>query len=144
MMAKTAVIKMTYQKFAKIAEPYICIKNEKQHKKVLAFIEELLQDAHDDDHDPINGLIELISHAITHYEEGLEELKHFEKGATKGPADLAMLRLLIDQHGLGVSDFPEIGDKSLISKILSTERNLTKRHIQKLSKRFKVSPALFF
>ncbi len=39
-------------------------------------------------------------------------------------------------------DLPATG--SLVSRILSGERNLTKKHIQALSKRFGISPAGFF
>jgi HTH-type transcriptional regulator/antitoxin HigA len=60
------------------------------------------------------------------------------------PRDLAVLGVLMDQYGLGVNDLPEIGSKSLVSRILSGERNLTKKHIQALSKRFGINPANFF
>ena len=62
----------------------------------------------------------------------------------KTPADIAMLRLLMNQDELKGTDFPEIGDKTLISKILSGSRRLTKDHITKLAGRFDISPALFF
>ena len=55
-----------------------------------------------------------------------------------------MLRLLMEQHELKGTDFPEIGDKTLISKILNGSRSLTKDHITKLAERFGISPALFF
>ena len=42
------------------------------------------------------------------------------------------------------TDFPKIGNKTLISKILNGRRSLTKEHIAKLSERFAISPALFF
>ncbi len=58
--------------------------------------------------------------------------------------NVAMLRLLMDQHQLGVANFPEIGDKSLISRILSGKRNLTKQHITLSSERFNINPSLFF
>ena len=60
------------------------------------------------------------------------------------PADLAVLRLLMDQHGLGTADLPEIGSKSMVSRVLSGERSLSKKHIQALSKRFGINPGLFF
>ena len=60
------------------------------------------------------------------------------------PADISMLRLLMDQYELNGTDFPEIGDKTLVSKILKGDRNLTKDHIIKLSERFDISPVLFF
>ena len=55
-----------------------------------------------------------------------------------------VLKVLMEDHGLGQGDLPEIGSQSLVSKILSNERQLTKEHIEKLSKRFHVSPAVFF
>jgi HTH-type transcriptional regulator/antitoxin HigA len=60
-------------------------------------------------------------------------------------AGIATLKLLMEQHNLGVADLPEIGSKSLVSKILNKKgRTLTKAHIVALSNRFGVSPALFF
>ncbi len=58
--------------------------------------------------------------------------------------DLVMLRLLMDQRGLGTADLPEIGSKSMVSRVLSGERDLSKKHIQGLSKRFGINPGLFF
>ena len=49
-----------------------------------------------------------------------------------------------ESHELKGTDFPEIGDKTLISKILNGSRSLTKDHITKLAERFDISPALFF
>ena len=39
---------------------------------------------------------------------------------------------------------PLLGSESVVSEVLSGRRGLNKSHIEKLSKRFKVSPALFF
>lgn len=56
-----------------------------------------------------------------------------------------MLRLLMDQHKLVASDLKEeIGGEALISLIKKGERSLTRDHIANLSKRFGISPALFF
>ena len=44
-----------------------------------------------------------------------------------------------------LADLPEIGSKSLVSRILNGRgRNLTRDHIAALSERFGVSPAVFF
>lgn len=59
-------------------------------------------------------------------------------------SDIAVLRVLLDQYHLTLSDLPEIGHKSLVSKILSDDRALTKTHIKKLSQRFNIDPSLFF
>ena len=55
-----------------------------------------------------------------------------------------MLRLLMDQYDLGVADLPEIGSKSMVSRVLSGERSLNKKHIKALSERFGIDPGLFF
>jgi HTH-type transcriptional regulator/antitoxin HigA len=39
---------------------------------------------------------------------------------------------------------PLFGSESIVSEVLSGKRGLNKRHIEKLSRRFKVSPELFF
>lgn len=139
-----AAVKSRYQAFAEVAAPYLNITDEVHHTRALALIEELLQEAEDHERDPLNGLIELLCRAVARYEDNQEALVIFERETAQIPVDVATLRLIMDQRGLGVADFPEIGDKSLISRILSGERNLTKHHIETLSRRFKVNPALFF
>ena len=137
-------LKESYQSFSEVAAPYLHITDDKSYEQALELIEELFEDVQDKDDDPLNGLISLLGHAIARYEEGIEALEEFNKQTNDGPADVAMLRLLMDQHQLGVASFPEIGDKSLISKILSGKRNLTKNHIKLLSERFNINPSLFF
>jgi len=51
-------------------------------------------------------------------------------GNANTPEDVAMLCLLMEQYELKGTDFPEIGDKTLISKILNGSRSLTKGHIK--------------
>lgn len=137
-------LKESYQSFSKVAAPYLHIIDDKSYTQALELIEELFEDAQDKDDDPLNGLISLLGQAIARYEEGIEALEEFRKQANDGAADVVMLRLLMDQHQLGVANFPEIGDKSLISRILSGKRNLTKQHIILLSERFNINPSLFF
>ena len=62
----------------------------------------------------------------------------------KQPANLSLLRILMDQHNLGTADLPEIGSKSMVSPVLSGERALNKNLIKTLSKRFNIEPGLFF
>jgi transcriptional regulator with XRE-family HTH domain len=62
----------------------------------------------------------------------------------KDPTIVA-LKALIKRHELTYADLrEEIGSKSSVSLILSGERNLTKGHIQKLTARFRIPPAVFF
>jgi HTH-type transcriptional regulator/antitoxin HigA len=50
-----------------------------------------------------------------------------------------------DANGLRQKDLASIfGSESVISEVLSGKRDITKAHIEKLSKRFNISPAVFF
>ena len=60
------------------------------------------------------------------------------------PTDLAVIRLLMDQYSLGTNNLPEIGSKSMVSRVLSGERGLNKNHIKALTERFNIDSGLFF
>ena len=59
------------------------------------------------------------------------------------PAEV--LRFLLDASGLSQRDIAtELGSESTVSLVLSGKRALNRDHIAKLSRRFHVSPAVFF
>ena len=69
----------------------------------------------------------------------------FNKRISELDSGAAVLRTLMDQYQLKAEDLrEEIGSKSLVSMILNGSRKLTLEHIQALSKRFKISPEVFF
>ena len=90
------------------------------------------------------SLIEVLSVAIARWEDTSQEFVEFNQRISELDGGVSVLKVLMEQHGLGVADLPEIGSKSLVSKIMNNERSLTRSHIEALSKRFGVSPALFF
>ena len=100
------------------------------------FVDELMEWSrhHKDENAP--SLLSLIASNIETY-----ETQHYP---AKKISSIEMLKFLMDEHGLGQGDLPEIGSQSLVSKILNGERQLTLEHIRSLSKRFGVSPAVFF
>ncbi len=52
---------------------------------------------------------------------------------------------MIERHGLRQRDLaPELGGESVVSEVLSGKRRLNMAHIEQLSRRFRVSPAVFF
>ena len=130
--------------FAQAAAPYFHITDDAHYEEALELVEYLLEEAQDDTDDPLNTIIEMLSQAIEAFEGKHKDLAAFEKRVLKQPADLSMLRLLMDQHGLGTAELPEIGSKSMVSRVLSGERGLSKKHIQALSERFGIDPGLFF
>jgi HTH-type transcriptional regulator/antitoxin HigA len=56
-----------------------------------------------------------------------------------------VLRALMDANDLRQKDLvPVFGSESIVSEVLHKKRSLNRTHIAKLSKRFHVSPAVFF
>jgi HTH-type transcriptional regulator/antitoxin HigA len=56
-----------------------------------------------------------------------------------------VLRFLLEQNELTQRDITdELGSETTVSLVLSGKRPLTREHIDKLSRRFHVSPAVFF
>ena len=73
--------------------------------------------------------------------EAYEEEHHSVPDAS--PAEV--LRTLMDANDLRQKDLaPILGSESIVSEILHGKRELNKTHIRKLSKRFRISPAVFF
>lgn len=143
-MISEQVILNKFIDFTKVAAPVLSLKNEQAYEDALAMVEHLMESVGEQPNKPENILIGLLAHAIKEYEEKEAEISDFVNQSMAEQGDVAMLRFLLSQHQLTLSDLPEIGHKSLVSKILSGERNLTRSHIEKLSKRFHIDPGLFF
>lgn len=142
-MGQLAIVD-AYQAFMATAQPLINIETEEQYEATLETLEQVLESASDTLDDPMNPLIDMLSHAIERYESQDEELVAFIEEAESLPADIALLRTLMSQHHLTGSDLPEIGDKTMVSKVLNGKRILSRQAIEKLSERFDLKPAMFF
>ena len=112
------------------------IHSEKENEHYTAVLEEL-------DHRTGNltpaerRLAELLTLLI----EDFEEKQYSLKPAT----GIEALEELMEANGLKQKDLVEIfGTPSIISEVLNGKRKLTTEHIRKLSRRFHVSPELFF
>ena len=82
-------------------------------------------------------LAELLTLLIEDFEE-----KHYSLKASTG---IEVLEELIEANGLKQKDLVDIfGTPSIISEVLRGKRKFTTEHIRKLSRRFHVSPELFF
>ncbi len=58
---------------------------------------------------------------------------------------MEVLRTLMEANDLRQKDLvPIFGSESIVSEVLHKKRDLNKTHIERLSKRFHVSPAVFF
>ena len=114
------------------------IQTDAEYQNALALMDDLIED-----YEKQRPLIEILSAAIERWENTADEFTEFNQ-RIKALDGIATLKLLMEQHGLSISNLPEIGSNTLVSKVLNGKRNLTKSHIEALSKRFGLSPALFF
>lgn len=81
--------------------------------------------------------IELMTVLIERYES--------ERYPVPEAEPVEVLRFLLEQNGLSQRDVaPELGSESTVSLVLSGKRQLNRDHIARLSRRFNVSPAVFF
>lgn len=83
----------------------------------------------------IAGLLDTLGTLIRAYEETHFPMPH------AGGAEV--LRFLMEQHGLALTDLSEIGSQGVVSEILNGKRELNVRQIRALARRFHVSPTVF-
>lgn len=146
MNTATAIkLETSFLSFFETAHRAIEIKTEEDYKFAIDLIEHLMTKAEDRDGEPLLRMIDMVADAIDKYESSLESVSSYIQEVENLDPGVSTLRVLIDQHKLSYSDLKEeIGSKSLVSQILSGSKNLTRTHIANLTKRFSISPELFF
>lgn len=81
--------------------------------------------------------VELLTLLIERYEA--------ERYLVPDASPVEVLRFLLDQNGLSQRDISaDFGSESTVSLILAGKRRLNRDHIERLSRRFHVSPSVFF
>lgn len=81
--------------------------------------------------------IELLTLLIERYEEEHNNLPQ--------ASPVEVLKFLLDRHNLKQRDLAQdLGGESVVSEVLAGRRKLNTTHIERLSARFHVSPAVFF
>jgi len=111
------------------------ITSERQHGEYLSVLDKLAgkENPTSEEEKYAEVLITLI--------EAYEEEHHSIPEASP----LEVLRALMDANNLRQKDLVAVfGSESIVSEVLHKKRDLNKAHIEKLSKRFRVSPAVFF
>lgn len=108
---------------------------EEAYNRLVNFVHELVEEVGEDEEHPLASLLDTLGTLIEAY-----ETEHLPE-PTMSP--LETLKFLMDEHGLGPDDLPEVGSTEIVSKILAEKRVLTIHHVRALSKRFNVSPAVF-
>jgi HTH-type transcriptional regulator/antitoxin HigA len=118
------------------------IHGDTEYESALEFIETLMEVIGDHPDDPRWGLLEIATKAVDAYEaQTYPEIdERFEQH--HGPT--SVLRVLMDQHHLALSDFPEIGSQDGVAAVLDGKKDLMVHQVKALSARFKIDPAVFF
>lgn len=116
------------------------IESRKDYEKALAMMDVLI-DSYDDN----RVLIDILAASIEAWEDTAPEFAELNAAVSKLDG-IDVLKTLMEQHGLGVNDLPELGSKSTASKLLnrSDGKKLNRNHIEALSRKFAISPAVFF
>ena len=142
-MAQLAIID-AYEEFMASAHAYVNIESESAYQEALETLEMILESADDSLDEPLNPLIDMLSNAIESYEMRDQDLVAFVDESNELPPDIALLKALMKNHNLTGSDLPEIGDKTMVSKVLNQKRTLTRQAIERLANRFGIRPSMFF
>ena len=115
--------------------PLLTIRNERDYERAVKRMETLLDEIGSDERHPLYSLLDTLGTLLEAYEE-----QHY---AIPDATGAGVLEYLMEEHGLTQSQLPEVGSQGVVSEVLSGKRELNVRQIRELSKRFKVSPAVF-
>jgi len=134
MSAARTIDPRAYSKLLGKALPTV-IHTVQQNEHYIELLEEI--DGHEHASAEEIELAELPTLLIEEFEE-----KHY---ALKPATPVAILKSLMEDHGLKQKDLLDVfGTESVVSEVLRGKRDFSKEHIRRLSKRFHVSPELFF
>jgi len=111
------------------------VRSEEQNQRYIQWLEELTsQEVTSPAQDKLIALLALL---VEEYED-----RHYPVPEA-GPLDI--VRHLMESNHLRQKDLADVfGTESIVSDVLNGRRDLAKEHIRRLSKRFRVSPAIFF
>jgi HTH-type transcriptional regulator / antitoxin HigA len=111
------------------------ITSERQHQEYLSVLDKLANKENPASENEKYAAV--LMTLIEAYEE--------EHHSIPNASPVEVLRTLMDANNLRQKDLvPIFGSESIVSEVLHKKRGLNKTHIEKLSKRFHVSPAFFF
>ena len=108
---------------------------ESEYDSLISFMDCLTDTVGDDESHPLASLMDTVGTLIESYED-----KHhpFSQGES-----MNALKYLMEINNLTRDDLPELGNREVVSDLLSGKRSLDVRQIKAVSRRFMVSPATF-
>lgn len=111
------------------------VRTQADYDVAVAALETLLDAGAADESHPLADLVATLGELVGEYESAHQSLPEAEPRA--------VLRFLMQQHGLTQSDLPEIGSQGVVSEVLTGKRDLNLRHMRALARRFGVAPSAF-
>lgn len=111
---------------------------EQEYQEKLALLNQLIDEVGDNEQHSLASLLDTVGVLVENYEQ-----QHYALELPEATPQ-EVLAYLMAEHQLKQSDLPEIGSQGVVSEILNGKRQLNKRQIQELAKRFQVSPEVFF
>ena len=115
--------------------PLLEIRNERDYDAAIERLNVLIDEVGANEGHPLYSLLDTLGTVVHAWEE-----QHHPIPAAGG-TDL--LRFLMEEHDLTVSDLPEIGSPNAVTEILKGARELDAGQIRALAERFGVSPSAF-
>ncbi|MEN0106167.1 MAG: transcriptional regulator [Pseudomonas sp.] len=117
------------------------ITDEDEYNRALALLDELTEI--EDQHQFTERLIDQLCASIKRYEDSAPQFAEFN-ASVAALSGVQLLRFLMEQNRLTGSDLPEIGDKTVVSRLLNGKRTLSSANIQALAQRFHLDPGNFY
>jgi HTH-type transcriptional regulator / antitoxin HigA len=109
--------------------------NDKDLDKLIDFSNHLIDEIGENEDHALLGLLDIVGTLIEKYEN--------ETIPSPEGTPIECLKYLMEEHGLKQKDLTEMGSPGVISEILNGKRELNKRHIAALSKRFGCGAGVF-
>ncbi len=108
---------------------------EGEFDELVALCDYLLDQTQGDENHPLMGLLDIVGTMI-------EEYERLHVPEPQGDP-IGCLKYFMNEYDLMQKDLVELGSPGVVSEILSGKRELNKRQIKALGKRFKCNPAVF-
>ena len=129
-----AAILQAWLPFKELVGP-TTITTEEDYERIASLVNVLLDAIRDDETHPLSDVLHYLTVQMEAYEEAQVAIPEADPRA--------VLRFLMEQHGLKQSDLRDCAPQSHISAILAGKRGISKEAAKKLAKRFNVNADLF-
>ena len=111
------------------------VHTEAEYQQAIATLEVLLEVVGDDETHPLTDVLDYLADRVKSYEDAHCSIPEAEPRA--------VLRFLMEQHGLKQIDLADCAPQSRISEILSGQRTVSKTLAKRLAARFQVPVSVF-